>query len=83
MTQEEPRMPEAHDTSAIAKRLEDSRPVPRAVFRGELRRDLLSAHGPGQPIRRLRLLIAACSLSGGLLLAVAAVGVVGAGPLAA
>jgi hypothetical protein len=83
MTREESRMTEADDTSAIAKRLEDSRPAPRAAFRGDLRRHLLSADGPGHPIRRVRLSIAACSISGGLLLAVAVVGLVGAGPLAA
>jgi hypothetical protein len=67
----------------VAERLRSGRPVPRAGFRAELRSQLLAGArrplGPG----RLRLLIAAHAFSGAVLLAVVAVGVAGAGPLAA
>jgi hypothetical protein len=68
----------------IARRLEEERPVPRAGFRAELRSKLLAtgrerAWAGG----RLRLRIAAYAGSGVALLAIAAVGVAGAGPLAA
>ena len=68
-----------------AERLRDARPLPRAGFRAELRAQLLTdvrgrrLAAPG----RLRLLIAAQACAGAVLLAVAAVGVAGAGPLAA
>lgn len=68
----------------LAERLERQRPVPRAAFRGELRRRLF-----GTPTERqwrpanLRVLIAAYSGSGALLLLIAALGLAGAGPFAA
>jgi hypothetical protein len=57
------------------------RPVPRARFRGQLRRRLLgAAEQPSRPLR-LRLMTAAYAGSGLVLLAIAALGVAGAGPL--
>jgi hypothetical protein len=72
------------DLDGLGERLDAERPVPRALFRGELRRQLLESLGarPARP-RRLRLLIAAYGGSGLLLLAIAAIGVAGAGPFAA
>ena len=72
------RMTPEHDE--VARRLEAERPVPRAAFRGELRRHLVSDETRSP--RRLRLLVAAYSGSGLALLAVAAIGVAGGGPLA-
>jgi len=75
---------EDHDLDPIAKLLERERPVPRPAFRGELRRHLL-----GQPRARQfmparpRLLVGAYGGSGTLLIAIAAVGLLGVGPLAA
>jgi hypothetical protein len=68
----------------VAQRLQSERPVPRAAFRGDLRRRLL-AEAQDQPTvpRRLELLIAAYAGSGVVLLAVAVVSVAGIGPLAA
>jgi hypothetical protein len=68
----------------LARRLEEERPVPRAGFRAALRSKLLTA-GREQAWAggRLRLRIAAYAGSGVVLLAIAAVGVAGAGPLAA
>jgi hypothetical protein len=68
----------------IATRLETERPVPRASFRGDLRR-LLSRELERRPVqpRRLRLLIAAYAGSGVALLAVAAAGLASVGPFGA
>jgi hypothetical protein len=63
-----------------ARLLEEARPVPRPAFRGNLARQLRA--GPAGP-QRVRMLIAAHAGSGLLLLAVVAVGLAGAGPLAA
>jgi hypothetical protein len=67
----------------IVARLESERPVPRPAFRGDLRRALLrnAEQRPSAP-RRLRLMIPAFAGSGALLLAIAAIGLAGAGPLA-
>jgi hypothetical protein len=65
----------------VAARLRAERPVPRPQFRGDLRRALIAQRGPRRP-RRLHALIAAYAGSGLCLLAVAAVGVAGVGPLA-
>jgi hypothetical protein len=67
----------------IVARLESERPVPRPAFRGELRRALLrnAEQRPAAP-PRLRLMVAAFGSSGFALLAIAAVGLAGAGPLA-
>lgn len=67
---------------SLAERLARERPVPRAAFRGELRRRLLGAGMPFSRPRRLRLLIAAYAGSGTAVLAVAAVGLAGVGPFA-
>ncbi len=68
----------------VATRLEAERPIPRAAFRGDLRRTLLADAGrrPAAP-PRLRLLIAGFASSGTVLLAIAAIGLAGVGPLAA
>ena len=82
----EPGLPsgESEELGHLARRLERERPVPRAGFRGALRRQLLDA-ADRQPLRpqRLGLLIAAYAGSGMALLAIAALGIAGAGPLAA
>jgi hypothetical protein len=79
----EPSAQEREELESLMQRLR-RRPVPRARFRGELRRRLLAAaeQQPSQP-QRLRLLTAAYAGSGVVLLAIAALGVAGAGPLAA
>jgi len=68
----------------ITQRLESERPVPRAAFRGELRRMLMAGavERSSRP-PRLRLMIAAYAGSGLVLLAIAAIGLAGGGPLAA
>jgi hypothetical protein len=73
------------DLTAIAARLESERPVPRPAFRGDLRRRLMIARpGPGRLSRRGALALTAAYAGSGLtLLAIAALGVIGAGPLAA
>ena len=66
----------------MAARLEAERPVPRAAFRGELRRSLLAGASRRQLAPpRLRLMIAGLASSGTVLLAIAAVGLAGIGPL--
>jgi len=69
------------ELNEIASRLEAERPVPRAAFRGDLKRLLMAA---GQTRRsapaHLRLAIAAYAGSGVTFLAVAAVGLAGIGP---
>ena len=71
------------DTLArLSHRLERERPVPRPAFRGSLGRTLarqLEPHRAAPP--RLRLLIGAYAGSGLALLAAAAIGVAGVGPL--
>lgn len=62
--------------------LERSRPGPRPTFRGDLRRRLLGSAAAARPAG-LRRLIAGYAVSGLLLLAVAAAGLGGIGPLAA
>lgn len=70
----------------IAERLQRERPVPRATFRGDLRRALIA----GRPARqgafatgRWRVQVATYSGLGTLLLAVAVAGLVGVGPFSA
>jgi hypothetical protein len=72
------------ENEEIAERLRAERPVPSAAFRGELRRRVLLAdrRRPVRP-RRLRLLVTAYAGSGALLLAIAAIGLAGVGPLSA
>jgi hypothetical protein len=69
------------DTRAIEKRLKGARPGPSSAFHSELRRHLLSVAGGPSP-QRLRLLMLAYAASGLLLLAIAAIGLASAGPLA-
>ena len=68
------------ELEGVASRLEAERPVPRAAFRGELRRHLLGMRRDASPPQRLRLLITAYAGTGTALLAVAAVGLAGVGP---
>lgn len=74
-------MTDSPDTAEIERRLKRERPVPRAAFRGELRRRLSADDREPGP-SRLRIWIGAYALSGILLLSVAAAGIAGAGPLA-
>jgi hypothetical protein len=68
---------------ATAERLEHERPVPSAGFRAMLRRRLLDASGAGHARPgRLRTLVAVYAGSGSSLLAIAAIGLAGVGPLA-
>jgi hypothetical protein len=78
---------EPHDADELApygERMLASRPVPRAAFRGELRRRLVGAQqGLAARPRRLWALAGASFASGSALLFVAAIGVAGSGPFAA
>ena len=77
----EPGTPE--ELVTLAERLERERPVPRASFRGDLRRHLLlGAQARSRP-ERLRLLIAGYAGAGSLLLLAGAASVAGIGPLGA
>jgi hypothetical protein len=69
------------DLDRIADRLRAERPVPAPGYRGELRRRLIVGNRPPVAPRRLRLLIAAYACSGTVLMAIAAIGLAGAGPL--
>jgi hypothetical protein len=74
---------ENETSDPMAEMLEAERPVPRAAFRGELRRALLTRERrKPQALPRLRLMIAAYAGSGAVLLGIAAVGVAGVGPFA-
>jgi hypothetical protein len=68
----------------MGERLERDRPVPRPTFRGDLRRSLLGGNrSPATAgASRWRILVATYSGLGALLLAVAAIGLAGAGPFA-
>jgi hypothetical protein len=75
---------EAEALARVANRLTDERPVPRPAFRGALWRHL-STGAESSPVRRpqrVGSLIAAFAGSGFLLLAIAAMGLAGAGPFA-
>jgi len=67
----------------LGTRLRTGRPVPRAPFRGELRRRLVALAETERTPRRLRLLITAYASAGTALMAAAAVGVAGVGPFGA
>jgi hypothetical protein len=71
---------EVEGIDEIGRRLEAERPIPRAAFRAELQSSLVGARTPWRP-RRLGFSVAAYMASGFLLLAVAALGLSGAGPL--
>jgi hypothetical protein len=78
----EPR--ERERLAAIARRLEAERPVPRAVFAAALGKRLRERlERRWAPARRPAVLIASFAGSGSCLLLLAALGVAGAGPLAA
>jgi len=67
----------------LADRLERGRPLPDAVFRGELRRQLVSDEGRspvGLLATRWRVLAVTYSGLGAVLLVVAGVGLAGIGP---
>lgn len=75
---------ERNALAGVARRLERERPVPRPGFRGSLARKLAGQVEPYRPApRRLEIRIGAYGGSGFVLLAVAALGLAGAGPLAA
>jgi len=68
----------------VSDRLDAERPIPQPAFRGELRRMLLRELPPDRSRpRHVRALITAYAGSGLCLLAIAAIGVGGAGPFAA
>ena len=74
----------AREVYELDRRLERERPVPRAGFRAGLRASLLREAGRRKLQRgKLRLRVAAYAGAGLSLLAVVALGVAGAGPLAA
>ena len=77
----EPGAPE--ELIRLAERLERTRPVPAAAFRGALRRRLLIDANTHTRPARLRLLIAGYASAGSALLLVGAFSVLGIGPLAA
>ena len=80
----EPVREEQPELDQIARRLEEERPAPRSAFRQELRRRLLEAtERQSARLRRPRVLVVAYAWSGTVLLAVAALGIAGVGPLAA
>jgi hypothetical protein len=64
----------------VGERLDAERPIPRAAFRAELQGRLASMPSPWRP-QRLGLAVAAYAGSGFLLMALAAIGLAGAGPL--
>lgn len=72
------------DLDAIATRLEAERPVPRAAFRGDLRRRLIARSPRTRLSRRGALALVTSYATAGLaLLTIAAIGLAGAGPFAA
>jgi len=76
-------MTEHQKLEEVAARLEAERPIPHPAFRGEARRALLLSAGRHQAAPpRLRLMVAAFATSGFALLAIAAIGLASAGPLA-
>jgi hypothetical protein len=81
MTGEDPPVDERDRLADIDRFLARERPIPRPAFRSQLRRRLVS-DSSGAPRGRVRLLIATYAGAGALLLAIAAVGVAGTGPLA-
>lgn len=75
---------EEQELEAIADRLRRGRPAPQPGFIVALRDRLQKTRRPRRraPRGRVRLLIAAYAGSGAVLLAIAALGAAGAGPLA-
>lgn len=80
----DPELPseEREALQAFGHRLRRDRPVPRAAFRGNLGRRLATHPSAATRPRRLWGWVTASAASGLGLLAVAALGIVGAGPLA-
>lgn len=72
---------ESAELRAVTAALVANRPSPRAAFRGRLQRRLVRHGIPSSRPGNLGLLIAAFGIPGALLLALAAAGVLGAGPL--
>lgn len=68
------------DIIALAERLQRSTPLPSASFRGELGRRFADRPRGRISRARARLVVAACSASGTLLLVIGAVGASGHGP---
>ena len=78
--------PDAEALLGVGRRLHAERPVPAVGFRSALRKHILSARsraGVSERPAALGRLVAGYGLSGAALLAVAALGVAGAGPFAA
>lgn len=73
--------PDAQELTGTARMLKAARPLPSPAFRGQLRRELDVQPLP-RATGRLRLRILSLATAGVLLLAVAADGVAGGGPLA-
>jgi hypothetical protein len=75
---------EDQDLTQMTERLQAERPVPGAAFRGDLRRSLVTAKPSRRALApRVGVLIGAYAASGAALLAIAAIGLAGVGPLAA
>lgn len=76
---------EAELLASMARELEDSRPVPRPEFRGQLRRHLTAGGRRSRSWGRLRWepLAASYAVLGAAMLGVAAIGLAGAGPFGA
>ena len=75
----EPGTPE--DLLRLAERLQQDRPLPSPVFRGELRRRLEARSRRVPTTARVRVLIARYASAGTLLLLIGAISAAGAGPL--
>ncbi len=74
---------DSDSVTELEHRLVSNRPVPAPGFRGELRRRVAADPERFPRHGRARLAIAAYAGSGSALLAIAAIGVLGAGPFAA
>lgn len=75
---------EREELALLGDRLEHKRPVPSAGFRGELRRLLITPpRRAPSPQGRYRLWAVSYAGAGAICLAVAAIGLAGAGPFAA
>lgn len=73
--------PDADELRETARMLQAARPLPSPAFRGELRRRLEAGPAP-RAARGLRVKALSLGVAGVLLLALAAAGVAGGGPLA-
>lgn len=68
--------------NALLARLEHERPLPNPGFRGQLKRDLAISEAAASDLPLMRRLALSCGSLGTALLVLAAVGIVGVGPLA-